>query len=37
VVGDNLLDAEFRDHLSRIKSIMPEAGRNFRVSLQLSL
>lgn len=34
MVGDNLLDAEYRDHLSRIKSIMPEAGRSLRVSVQ---
>jgi iron complex outermembrane recepter protein len=25
---DNVLDAEYRDHLSRIKEIMPEPGRN---------
>lgn len=25
--GSNLLDTEYRNHLSRIKSIMPEAGR----------
>jgi iron complex outermembrane receptor protein len=25
---DNLLDQEFRDHLSRVKEILPEAGRN---------
>ncbi len=25
---DNLLDQEYRDHLSRVKEIMPEAGRN---------
>ena len=25
---DNLLDQEYRDHLSRVKQIMPEAGRN---------
>jgi iron complex outermembrane receptor protein len=37
MVGDNLLDAEYRDHLSRIKSIMPEAGRSLRVSLHMSL
>jgi iron complex outermembrane receptor protein len=37
VVGDNLMDAEYRDHLSRIKSIMPEAGRSIRASLHVSL
>jgi iron complex outermembrane receptor protein len=26
---ENIADAEYRDHLSRIKSIMPEAGRSF--------
>ena len=25
---DNLLDQEYRDHLSRVKEILPEAGRN---------
>jgi iron complex outermembrane receptor protein len=25
---DNLLDQEYREHLSRVKEIMPEAGRN---------
>jgi iron complex outermembrane receptor protein len=25
---DNLIDQEYRDHLSRVKEIMPEAGRN---------
>ena len=27
--GDNLLDADIRNHLSRLKSVMPEKGRNF--------
>ena len=27
--GDNLLDADVRNHLSRLKSVMPEKGRNF--------
>ena len=27
--GDNLLDANIRNHLSRLKSVMPEKGRNF--------
>ena len=26
--GDNLLDADVRNHLSRLKSVMPEKGRN---------
>jgi iron complex outermembrane receptor protein len=25
---DNVLDQEYRDHLSRVKAVMPEAGRN---------
>jgi len=29
--GDNLLDADMRNHLSRLKSVMPEKGRNFSV------
>jgi iron complex outermembrane receptor protein len=28
---DNILDQEYRNHLSRIKSILPEAGRNVRL------
>ncbi len=32
---DNLLDAEYRNHLSRIKSIFPEAGRNGRLTYRL--
>ena len=27
--GDNLVDADVRNHLSRLKSVMPEKGRNF--------
>jgi len=27
--ADNLLDADVRNHLSRLKSVMPEKGRNF--------
>ncbi len=29
---DNLFDTDYRNHLSRIKSIMPEAGRSLRLS-----
>jgi iron complex outermembrane receptor protein len=29
---DNLLDREYRDHLNRVRSVMPEAGRNLRLS-----
>ncbi|MDI6402414.1 TonB-dependent receptor, partial [Balneolaceae bacterium ANBcel3] len=28
---ENLLDAEYRNHLSRIKSVMPEPGRNIKL------
>ena len=27
--ADNILDADVRNHLSRLKSVMPEKGRNF--------
>lgn len=33
--ADNLLDAEYYNHLSRVKSILPEAGRNFRLTYKL--
>lgn len=33
--GDNLLNKEYRNHLSRVKVIMPEAGINFRLSYRL--
>ena len=29
---DNLFNTEYRNHLSRVKSILPEAGINFRLS-----
>lgn len=32
---DNILNKEYRNHLSRIKSILPEAGINFRLSYRL--
>ncbi len=32
---DNLLDTEYYNHLSRVKSILPEAGRNFRLTYKL--
>lgn len=32
---DNILNQEYRNHLSRIKSILPEAGTNFRLSYRL--
>lgn len=33
---DNLLDAEYREHLSRIKNIMPEPGRNVSLLYRLT-
>lgn len=35
LAGQNLLDATYRDHLSRIKSIMPQAGRDVRLQVRL--
>jgi iron complex outermembrane receptor protein len=32
---DNLLNREYRNHLSRVKSIMPEAKRNFRFTYRV--
>jgi iron complex outermembrane receptor protein len=32
---DNLLNTEYRNHLSRVKSIMPEAGTNVRITYKL--
>ncbi len=32
---DNILDKEYRNHLSRVKSILPEAGRNLRVTYKM--
>ena len=29
--GDNLFDEDVRNHLSRLKSVMPEKGRNFSI------
>lgn len=31
---DNVFNKEYRNHLSRVKSILPEAGRNVRLSLK---
>lgn len=33
---DNLFDTEYRNHLSRIKAIMPEPGRNLRLLYRLT-
>lgn len=32
---ENLADAEYRRHLNRVRSIMPEAGRNWRLLFRL--
>lgn len=32
---DNLTNTEYRDHLSRVKSVMPEPGRNVRLLYRL--
>lgn len=32
---DNIFDTEYRNHLSRVKSILPEAGRNLRLTYKL--
>jgi iron complex outermembrane receptor protein len=34
---DNILNEEYYNHLSRIKSILPEAGRNLRLSYKVYL
>lgn len=34
---DNLFDTEYRNHLSRIKSIYPEPGRNFKLLIKYNL
>lgn len=35
ISADNLLNANYYNHLSRIKSIIPEPGRNFRIMYKL--
>ena len=32
---DNIFNKEYRNHLSRVKSVMPEAGRNLRLNYKL--
>ncbi len=34
---DNLFDVEYRNHLSRIKSVYPEPGRNFKLLVKYNL
>jgi iron complex outermembrane recepter protein len=33
--ADNIFNKEYRNHLSRVKSILPEAGRNFRLTYRV--
>jgi iron complex outermembrane receptor protein len=33
--ASNLLDQEYRNHLSRARSILPESGRNFRIMYKI--
>ncbi|MFH0736195.1 MAG: TonB-dependent receptor [bacterium] len=33
--AENIFNKEYRNHLSRVKVIMPEAGRNFRLTYRL--
>ncbi|MGH7553514.1 MAG: hypothetical protein ACREMQ_10870 [Longimicrobiales bacterium] len=33
---DNVLDTEYRDHLSRIKEIMPQSGRNIGITYRVT-
>jgi len=35
LTGENLADTEYRQHLSRIKAIMPEPGRNIKLFYRL--
>jgi iron complex outermembrane receptor protein len=35
VAMDNVTDTSYRDHLSRVKSVMPEPGRNIRILYKL--
>jgi len=32
---DNIFNIDYRNHLSRVKSVMPEAGRNLRTTLKI--
>lgn len=34
---DNIFNTEYRNHLSRVKSVLPEAGRNLRIIWKLML
>ncbi len=37
ISGENLLDTAYRNHLSRVKSIMPEPGRSLKLSYKMYL
>ena len=32
---DNVLNREYRNHLSRVRSVMPEPGRNIRLNYKM--
>ena len=36
VTVENIFDTEYRQHLSRIKSVMPEPGRNMKLLYRLN-
>ena len=36
VTVENIFDTEYRQHLSRIKSVMPEPGRNVKLLYRLN-
>lgn len=36
-LADNLFDADVRNHLSRLKSVIPEKGRNFSALAKIEL
>lgn len=37
LIVENIADAEYRDHLSRVKSVMPEPGRNIKLLYRIYL
>jgi iron complex outermembrane receptor protein len=34
---DNVFDTEYRNHLSRIKDVMPQPGRNFALMYRVTI
>ena len=32
---ENLFDAEYRNHLSRVRSVMPETGRSLKLNYKM--